>query len=575
MIFIFLFLLCSSASFGLDICAQYELEHLRERSQSLTVERSSFCNDTGRCEGLLITCHYAFTYLASRQLRLVDSPPILATISTDQLSRIAHSEREYSRQSRRSEERELQTFFPNLRGFQSHVEYMVDRILSSQYLVYSAVHDAPMVNRLISWATMLSRNTSVALLDAIHSSEWMRQWAWSIRMLMDSLIFTGISFRETQLRLVGMAPFVHAFLHATYILRIHYPLMISDETFLDFIHTIVRYHPQYTGDDGLWYIRIPPSWQDRPSRFHFTQLDNGDPEYVIDMASTYRGSGAAATETSFTDAQIVAHQLLLATRGGEFSERSLYDIHQLFRYVHQLSGADFPVPCSEYVALILSMIQRARHSPPRTLFTVFDIFNSGIPSATLLQSLPLLAVSNAMVRPPNHLHGNLITLRHDHLAHDALVQVGLLHKYHLAGRLVLKVMDSDTGQIVGYSGGAHAVFHDIIKSLFETGGIFEPADSHSPLQGRRILAVGAANPSRETLVAVGRLIALAVWGGGNVSCNLLAEYMGSSPSADSTILSTVFFNSNYIREGFYDVFFEGSVEYLFRNNATRVVEALL
>ncbi len=105
--------------------------------------------------------------------------------------------------------------------------------------------------------------------------------------------------------------------------------MFSDTTCSDFIHTIVKYHPQYTADDdSLWYIQVP--WNVHVGNHRFIQLDNGDEQYLIDQLVSH--PDALANTTTLTDLILANTRKLVMTGPAILGDQFLYDIHQLFRF---------------------------------------------------------------------------------------------------------------------------------------------------------------------------------------------------------------------------------------------------
>jgi hypothetical protein len=187
------------------------------------------------------------------------------------------------------------------------------------------------------------------------------------------------------------------------------------------------------------------------------------------------------------------------------------------------------------------------NQPTRVSIAVADIINESVPAHLLLNQLAVITSTGVPVVHDAILRA-AIPIRASHDMDDSLTKLGQLDIFTLQTRLEILV----DHRVVPIQEWIRQVLQNyVLYNLQDVSGDF-----------------------RDSLVAMDRLFALAIRyrTGLDLLFPLITTQSGLTNTP--TIHENIFFNSNYIRSGFYDIFHDGMLESLFRNNGNRLIEAI-
>ena len=578
---IWILTLASSASMEdwSDPCSILHRVLITERSYRNTTTLS-ICRDDGNCskietgsssQTVIVSCTRAFAMLMGSVHRRVTEPPIIA-FRRVYAPTVSYTISARSRISRR---------FFNL------IEQITKRIHSRfPRLVYVEEHDAPILRALVTMARKISGlvKMSPAIEVNLYREPKIIEWKWSIQMITDYIKLASVSFLETERILISVAPFVHAFLHVAYYLDIASGDELQKCIDFDVLTTIVKYHPLYTQedeDDGVWYIRFPkrvdlsstlqtlgpisfvtaPELCDLEEYWGPQVYDLNFPETLFRSLSRYVGNMTVDPETKGWLKQTLITLKL-------FSEKRMVKVH----WIHQIQTDAIDRLASQ------TLFQKHYEGNQSELLRLMMMLRERLHLTVQLRLLvPLSYMNSYIARAPNV----CALMRRPILSfEDKLECISGANKFQLTWQLQLfrtKINSPKPYQMLPI--GMGNFYKTLLEDTFDPArGIFLPvvmsADEHRRfvLNRTRDNDEAFASTNRRLRVFVGRLMALTLreeFGA------YLMDYLPKKSASDyqQTIMETIFFNSWYIRSGFYDVYHEGMLERIYKNNGTKALMA--
>ena len=224
----------------------------------------------------------------------------------------------------------------------------------------------------------------------------------------------------------------------------------------------------------------------------------------------------------------------------------------LFAYLdaHDVVVADI---CNEFFPLVNELLRSADLIPPGLRIQC---------RAAVLNRCKLVLhmrtrLSQVNVIMAKMTHRTQLCLAREDPVQSLIVQLAMQDIYTLAGQIHITVTPSGEDASTALSGGVHAWFGEAISQLFS--GHSELFKTHLTADGcalYRPVLTGDSKADRERQIGVGRFLAIYIRQGFDVT--QLAPFMQACGEPDvSTVL---FFGSDAIRKGFYDVFVESDLE---------------
>ena len=545
---LFNFLSAATARYLNEVCERYRSTH------NVKLAEPSFCNDAGICENLSVTCKAAFEDLINLQKRLIDIPPILLEIDEYEMEEMRVNGAMYLIGQRPSY---MPVDVPELRAFQEAVEIVIERIFDAfPYMVFDMEIDGMILTQLVERATQLASRLSLLSFTEQGRARWLiyqsncfQKLTWAIRVIFHHLAVPGKTTNELKLLFVAFAPVVHAYLHATHLLKVHISHLFESRTTEDIILCMARYHPLYTLDDGVWYIRMSGAWFDWHRIFTHTHIprDSNDLELVLSMISAVPDI-TIVPSAPHSDTDPVPPFITVVKWDSFVSPRTdrhfdaLKIAQYAFRIMREKYGTFFVSHNFPIHTLSSIMATPVSHAS----IALADMVNEVVPAHLLLNQLVSMSKTPAPI-----LRRNIrirLAIRQSHFVHDLLHEISMLTIFGLAILIEIKIDDHQPAPL-------YDSIRNVLEHIYEKGPLL--------------------NGHRRYKIALGRLFALAIQfrKGLDVLVRLITSNQGGIVESP-TIHETIFFNSHYIRSGFYDIYHEGMLESLFRNNGTRLIEAL-
>jgi len=544
---LYFILSATSARLYPSVCEKYRLAFTAD------VTGPSVCNNAGYCEYLSVTCKAAFGKLMNLQKRLIDVPPILLRIGDDEVQAMRLNGDLYRLGKSPLLPRGIAA---DLAAFQEAANIVLDRIFGSYpHMVFDMQIDGHILTELVANATHLGTrisewpNRERDIRFVIYKSKAFQKFTYAIRVMFDHLAVPGKTTEEIGASCVAFAPFVHAYMHVTHLLKVHVHQLFESRTSEDIIATMVRYHPLYTLDDGVWYIRMSRAWFDWHQELPYTPipLDSNDLEHALSMMKSV--SGITVVPSAHFDDDSTA-PLTAVVNWESFPSTRTQTQHDSFRisyYVFRIMrenygesfcySNNFPNDTLPFImAIPLSYASVALADMASELVPAHLLLNQIVPMSKT--RVPILGQYNR-VRIP---------IRQSNVTQDILHGISMLSMFGLS---FITEFQFDDGKIVP----AYDLIRHVLEDVYENGP--------------------PPNGQRRYKIALGRLFALAIQSrkGLDVLARLIRSQEGLVEAP--TIHETIFFSSHYIRSGFYDIYHEGTLESLFRNNGTRLIEALV
>jgi hypothetical protein len=529
----------------------------------------SICLDNGFCSGTIVplSCENAYIRLAETvESRRVVAPPVVAN-------------RRYFVHRPSSDSAEEITNLIN--GFFSRLSQTADRILANfPRLVYDEEIDGDMLRDLVTKAELLSQFivSESRTRSVFQTNPVIHQWKWSIRVISDYISQIQVRFTDIDRLLVSAAPFIHAFLRTAYYLPI-----IPDGELLncidyDLLHTIVEYHPRYTNatddQDGVWFINLGA--QD-VATLSLEQADDAM-RYVIapvDASQIAEYWGPQFYDmNSFTE--FLARQLsnLTAITDDLSSRRSVRKALFTFKCILSESETSHRIVLGSILrdaflswrlndsASIANLVRNPQH------VSILRMMKASIQPTDRLKLLPSYSDSHRISpRIPIYQAVSPSTWSFGH----EIIRIANFSRHDLSANFDFTINHTTT------TNGTRIVpvpfsyyLHRLLEGTFEPSyRIFVPnSDPQAPQ--RYTLNPRIGTRARPLRVYIGRLMALALR---ENSGHVLINYLPTHSTGTENIVDTIFFGSWDIRSGFYDVYHDNTLEYMFNNNGSLALMA--
>ena len=531
-----------------------------------------FCDYADKCVGItlhdsVVSCKEAYEAVTRLTVRPISVPPIVRIYPFLFDSDIDQEERDYQfsvvAHNFSSCAEPLLTLLNQL----EHVaDRFASRIIEFNYrYIYEESIDGPLLRNF----TQLSRDIAdtgecrwfCCLPEHrkhVRYSESMRRLGRYIQHQLHYL--ASRPMHETELVASSMAPWLHAFLYSLHQMGILYPQFLVDYGYA--LQILVRYHPQYTSDDGVWYILLDSQfWFSFSNESYFKRNENSSWEDVEDLF--FANNDVVPPRNASLLLTLLAYELGLYfddANAGDFAyiakriERIVYALEII--HISGEEGIDLPIDDAA-MSHITSIIRyehphqsRVNHVTTQSLQRVFSRYLTLVEKAEILIPLPNYL---PCVREIDLDHN--FTLRYhpgtgyllDEIVHDLLA----LSHDDMFLTLQLKMGWTNRTEIPD----ARTLITQILD-LF----LSPIADTFDPFAGDWLDDIN--DHYRDIQIALGRFIALLM----TMDCtdSIVGRYIvGKGPS--STIFETVFFNSRFVKQGFYDLFLGGTLETIFEN----------
>lgn len=567
-----------------NICHQYQLSIVAR----LDHEEPSYCDDSGLCHHLNISCNDAFDRLIDLQINITGIPPIARQISQSQITTIRSSDAMYYEIEMVDEDPNYFSFSqppdrrfvdasmsdPDYGYISPRIDLITDRIISNfPQLVYDEQRDGELLRDVVSAAVRIGSNSiEVPGIElAVHQSDSMRKWAYCVRMMIDHISLSAFSPIEYQRILASFAPWMHAFLKSMFFMGIHFDNLLEDNSSLDIVHSIAKFHPKYTLDDGLWYIQYTEKWNTLRTPI---QLDDSDIDYIYSLTNDMDEDIDAATSRPQQSpdnplAALLTHQM---DTFGDYAKIEL--AYHAVKYTRTCWMENICLsPTSEQIDYLNEFVSTNYYHALRSRFAISDIFGQFLEPHDLLNVLTPISVSNIHVRLRSGMHTKRMTVNLCNLAMSTIYSLSFLTKYDLAGMIGFDYVDN-SGEDCETTSPPVDMYESLLEEIFHIrSGFFETDESGNVFRTNSAASLDQFLHPYDVSRNIGRVIGLAVKLRPLTAVSLTRFMSPVSPSR--TVLESFFFNSTHIRSGFYDVYIDNMLETLFHNNGTRLFEALV
>ena len=507
--------------------------------------------------------------------RFIDIPPITRTTTLDE-DEFAEGEEAFFELGTNSEnDQPLLALLDDLPipcvTFLDELSLLVDnhsdRILQHfPRLVYSEEIDGEVLRNISANIHSLvdaSGSHRITVSRIVRGLGWMRKWAWTMVVVMEHIASrTGLSMKESELLLISIAPSMHAFLHALFYLEIDFPDLFFG--FQNIIMSVGQYHPLYIEDDPVWFIRLTPEFRtdmstNRPlvkmpvgvPDLDFLQMEWGDDRFeellvdphvlVREVSQVFRCPILNRPfRPSYSESVTVMERVSLVMYTlAYFREVDAEYYQQLV-----LAGLlDFKLdriqqPLSRIIQMASLMHDYA------TIRFLIEIFGDMITDkkALLFLITPIDNMANRFVRIRRDQHETLFPFFPE--IQDTLTTIANLTRFQLAGYIQFGSVPLTL------------IFEPLMENLFSsTSGIFW-------YNNGQYLLTEHTRTQPLLLIGIGRLLGLIVKFGN--PGNILSQFIGSSSSPLSSVQESLFFSSEGMRQGFYDVIIQDTFEGVFK-----------
>ena len=525
MTFRYLLIYCLSlvSGSGLDECAWYQY------LVSNGTNSSSICNQNGACEKLDVSCDVAYDRIISAQRRIVMTPPIhtLAPAPSWNLFEgdydveilleapiVANLMFEEEIASGLSDDSTRSV----LDDLDEKFNLVSDRINDKFPRIFYVDHvDGELLRSIIADIFVLDKSSS-HLMYTIFASKSFRKFAWTVSMALDFLLNKEIGFRESEKIIISIAPYLHAFSRILFILEFDSPTLFQPPA--GFLECITQFHPIYTNDDGVWYVRQVISNRIEVPRLFFVTT-RGDlemmwsdldyPQTLIDPLSLLEVLRSSITVSFLLSSTNPIFELVLTTIKffSEFDRPTYTQLVDAGLFRIPIDVEIFIRESPDMAEIGHSILQRLPREYPTTIDRIKTIksassINFRIPIKTRDQT-------------------KIIRLNQTSLITDFLAEISNMSRFDLAGTLVLDPpIDRQT----------------LVTELLS--GMFESHFVGSTLK---------ENVTRHVARAIGRTIGLIIIMGN--PGRVLKRYINQD---SENVFQSLFFSSREIQRGFFDVF---------------------
>ena len=558
---------CVHAAY-VDPCSRLQRKYLS--NSLLNPTTISTCLDNGFCSGIIVplSCENAYIRLAEAvESRRVVAPPVVAN-------------RRYFVHRPSSHSAEERTNL--IDGFCIRLLQTADRILANfPRLVYDEEIDGDMLRDLVTKAELLSQFiVSESQTRLFQTNPIITQWKWSMRAISDYISQIQVRFTDIDRLLVSVAPFIHAFLRTAYYLPI-----IPDGELLncidyDLLHTIVEYHPRYTNatddQDGVWFIHLGAR---DVATISLEQADDAV-RYVIPPVDSSQISDYWGPQfydmNSFSEFLARKFSNVSGITDDPSSRRSVRKALFTFKCI-------MSVPGNSARKNLGRILQNAFRSWRLHDSTSIANLVENIEHVYILRMMkPFIQPTDRLKLLPSYFHSHQI------FSHRPVYESVCRSPWSL-GREITRFAELNRFELSGYfdfytnhtttttTNGTRIVpvpfsyyLQQLLEGTFEPSNrIFVPNSDPQPPQ-RYTLHPRIGIRARPLRVFIGRLMALLLR---ENSGHFLVNYLPTHSTGTENIVDTIFFGSWDIRSGFYDVYHDNALEYMFHNNGSLALMA--
>jgi len=435
------------------------------------------------------------------------------------------------------------------------VDRHADRVLEFPRLVYSDELDGELLRNItlnIRFLVEVGGSNRLYVSRLVRRLGWMRKWAWTIVVIMEHITSrSGLTFRESELLLVSVAPTMHAFVHALFHLGIDFP-----DFFLGFqnvISTVTKFHPIYTlDDDSTWYIRLTPEFRTGMPTMDFLSVYPLD---VPDMEFFVTEWGEDFFAQILHDRRCLVqhiHRLLLspilsrAYRPSRFEALSLIEPLALTMHTLRYLKEFRPEYYQELImAGLLDMKLNRAEIPLTRIIQIATLMHDHTTIRGIMEHFHRLIRDDRVlltdIVPIDNMANRLISIRRQ----DQLTEIPFYEDHKL---ILISIANLTRFQLAGTIELGSLPIMNIYEALLAT--LFHQGNGIFWFNRGEYYLTETAMSQPLLLVGIGRLFGLIVKHGNRF--NILGRYISASPT--STLLESLFFSSEEMRKGFYDVF---------------------
>jgi hypothetical protein len=529
-----------------------------------------------------ISCETAFQVLTNRNSEQIQELPIVLLIDEETHDLFAENEQCYTE----AKDSSLDAMYYggtdlSMRGLLDELASTTEQIVARIFdgfprMIYVEAIDGPLLRNLIDIADKLSPDEepdedSDSINDVskyVMRTESMRKFARAIAMMTEHVTIQPL--RQTEKYIVAMAPWLHAFMKATFHLKILYPYFWNDYGWLLLRASTI--HPLYDRESPIWYMLLDSRM---PHEIFTHRHDMITWEIVVDV---FEDPSQVERDGEFLLRQLVANMTgYLQTQNSTetFEEHYQYSvaIRNLVYAMDYLSAFD----AFDFMAI----------TSPADLQTMEEVFGSnlgagiGATAVRCLLRLFMRGLSPATWKryPPllSKTATENVPLRANYQAREIIVEYSGLRisRKHLFSTLLnFTKHDFMMGFEWAHMGIETKIFPDMLGDMLDAflspfvGWFVMDSNGDDLLDILNDESVfyrinpdfARSHPAIQ--VALGRLIGLILWV--RNPQQILNKYI-KPPRPDSTVFETLFFGSRFIQKGFNDVYIADAFTASFRN----------
>ena len=397
----------------------------------------------------------------------------------------------------------------------------------------------------------------------VRNSESMRRLARYIQHQLHYL--ASRPMHETELVASSMAPWLHAFLYSLNQMDILYPLYWDQNGYA--LKILVRYHPKYTlgtgyhSGDGVWYILLDSHFASPGSLESYFERNVGVLWEDVEDFFLAHGDSIPPRNASFLlqeieyelDRYLKGQTLDVVQDASTRIERYTYALEVMHRTEKELDLVVDPGFMWSIVAFTRNEQRGNARENTVTVESLKRIFSPYFSPSEKVETLTLLPYYLPLVRAID-LNITLTLTHHtgtgfrlDEVVKDILAltndKMFLTFDWMTREDDAAGVLDTET------------LIYEIMDLFISPG-----ADTFDPFAGDLLDDIN--DHYRDIQIALGRFMGM-LFSMGYVDCIVGRYIVGRGPL--TTIFETVFFNSRFVRQGFYDVYLYGTLEQSFAN----------
>ena len=553
-----------------------------------------YCNYMDKCVGItsvssggeLIPCKKAYEIISRRTAHRISVPPIVETSSVATDALICSEEQAYERSDARAilyppRNSTSETILTRLEQLSDQIR---DRITGMHYrFLYEDEIDGPLLRNFTD-AIQTIVNPAGGSDGPLSGTYFYRTYlrtSPSYRKLARLIghILHHVASRpmnETELIIGSVAPWVHAFTHSLFMTKVVFPGFFKNYGFI--LKALVTFHPRYVSDDGIWYLYLESDFQTDPLELHLYERNERvtwddmedffmlhtktipprDPRLIMErleeMGTEYRSGNDL--EESYAAATQIEYLVYALEYISTYENITRFASPALIRLILPLVRGD------HFLYLTLN---------PVTVESLGRIFRDVLPledkawlppQLSLFSYVPLVQTREWKRRITHRYHGRTGF----HLA-EIVENLMSQSRDDLFRQIEWDISTDDEDEDIDPPDTFQAIPE--IMDLFsaDLGGgnqsnTHTEPDSLDMCSHQLQIHPSVAETKIDTQIALGRFVGILL------SQNLLDVIIGThmcAPQRNASIFETVFFNSRYVRQGFYDVYLEGSLEDTFVN----------